>query len=124
MPTPSIIDLGQVSQPVTDLEKSVAFYRDVVGLRFLFSAPPGLAFFMIGGVRLMLSTPEGVETGPSTSVLYFRVPQIDEAWAKILGKADLHDGPHLVAKLPDHELWMAFFKDPDGNLLAFMEERR
>ncbi len=116
-------DLGQVAFTVTDLERSVAFFRDQIGLPFLFSAPPGLAFFSIGPVRLMLSQPESDEP-TSNSVLYLRVDDIETAMAvlKSRGTAIAHDA-QMIAQMPDHELWMGFVHDPDGNLIGLMEER-
>lgn len=100
------------------------FYRDSVGLPFLFSAGPNLSFFALGDVRLMISGPEGDAPAAGNSVLYFKVASIDEAFSGGQGKLNFVDAPHLIAKMPDHELWMVFFKDPEGNLMGFMEERR
>lgn len=114
--------LGQIALTVRNLERAVAFYRDTLEVPFLF-AFPGLAFFDCAGVRLMLSEPEGVQTSGSSSVLYFKVADIeDEARLLTSRNVTFEQAPHLVAKLPDHELWMAFFRDPDGNLLALMSE--
>lgn len=118
--------IGQVAMTVSDVPKSVEFYRDAVGLRLLFQAPPGLAFFDCGGIRLMLSQPEGeFKPGGSSSVIYFRISDI-EATARTLASRGVQfvDKPHFIAKMPDHELWMCFFKDPDGHALALMEEKR
>jgi methylmalonyl-CoA/ethylmalonyl-CoA epimerase len=116
--------LGQVALTVSDLERSVGFYRDQVGLPFLFGAGPSLAFLDLGGVRLMLSTPnEGFVPGSGT-VLYLRVADITAAHADLKGRGvEFVDEPHLVAPMPDHDLWMTFFRDPDGHTLALMCER-
>jgi methylmalonyl-CoA/ethylmalonyl-CoA epimerase len=120
-----IAGLGQVAVAVADLGRAVAFYRDVLGLPLLFEAPPGLAFFDCGGVRLMLTTPQGPERDHRTSVLYYRVADLPAAAAAVAARgAALESEPHLVARLPDHELWMAFLRDPDGNLLGLMSEER
>lgn len=117
-------DVGQIAIPVTDVERATAFYRDVLGMRFLFSAPPGLAFFDCGGVRLMLDGPAAAQAGRA-SIVYYRVPDLDEACAALHARGvALEAEPHLIAKLPDHELWMAFLRDPDQNLLALMSEVR
>ena len=117
--------IGQVAVPVDDLSRAVAFYRDVVGLRFLFQAPPSLAFFDCGGVRLMLDVPEDKEFDHPGSILYFKVDDIDGVYADLKSKGvDFRGAPHLIAKLPDHELWMAFFRDGEGNTLALMHEKR
>ncbi len=115
--------IGQVAITVCDAEKAAAFYRDALGMKLLFQVP-GMAFFDCGGVRLMLSVSEKpAET--YSSVLYFRVPEIGTAWAALQERGVRLEGePHLIARLPDHELWMVFFRDPDGNLLALMSEVR
>ena len=117
--------IGQIAMPVRDIEKAIAFYRDVLGMRFLFKAPPGLGFFDCAGVRLMLDQPAGAQAGAHGSVLYYKVPDIRDAFATLTGRGVAFEGkPHLIAKMPDHELWMAFFRDLDGNLLALMSEVR
>ena len=117
--------LGQVALTVRDVERSVAFYRDALGLRFLFAPMPTLAFLMIGDVRLMLSAPEGEFTPGGSTVLYLRVADIDAAYAALGARGvSFIDAPHLIARMPDHELWMCFFRDPDGHTLALMCERR
>jgi catechol 2,3-dioxygenase-like lactoylglutathione lyase family enzyme len=118
--------LGQVALTVADVPRAVDFYRDALGLPLLFQAPPGLAFFDCGGIRLMLSQPEGdFKPGSSSSVLYFRIADIEGMHRAFSSRGvKFIDEPHLIAKMPDHELWMCFFKDPDGNALALMEEKR
>jgi catechol 2,3-dioxygenase-like lactoylglutathione lyase family enzyme len=116
--------IGQIALTVRDVERSVAFYRDAVGLRFLFAPAPTLAFLDLGGTRLMLSTPEGEFTPGASSVLYFRVADIDAEHAAMVGRGvEFIDAPHLIARMPDHELWMCFFRDPDTHTLALMSER-
>ena len=115
-------NIGQIAMPVADVDRAIDFYRDVLGMRFLFRAPPGLGFFDCDGVRLMLDEPAAARAGQG-SVLYYRVDDLDAAVAILSGRGVVFEAaPHLVAKLPDHELWMAFFRDPDGNLLAMMSE--
>jgi methylmalonyl-CoA/ethylmalonyl-CoA epimerase len=113
--------LGQVAILVQDLSRAVAFYRDVLGLRFLFDAPPGLAFFDCGGVRLMLSRPEG-ESGGS-SMLYYAVADLPATMTRLraAGVDVLHDAQR-IAQMPDHDLWMAFIRDSEGNALGLMSE--
>lgn len=118
-----IASIGQVSITVKDLDRAVAFYRDTLGLRFLFAAPPKMAFFDCGGVRLMLGVPEAPEFDHPASVLYYKVGDIHTAWQTLReAGADLRSEPHLVARLPGHDLWMAFFRDSEGNTLALMSE--
>lgn len=115
--------LGQVAIHAKDVERAAAFYQDVLGLKLLFKAPPGLAFFDCGGVRLMLDRAEKPEFDHPSSVLYFAVPDIQAAYGK-LKESGVHfeDEPHLIARMPAHDLWMTFFRDSEENLLALMSE--
>jgi methylmalonyl-CoA/ethylmalonyl-CoA epimerase len=116
--------IGQIAVPVTDIDRAVTFYRDTLGMRFLFQAPPGLGFFDCGGVRLMLDAPAKAQAGQA-SPIYYKVSDIHAAFDTLSARGVMFEAkPHLIAKLPDHELWMAFFRDPDGNLLALMSEVR
>jgi methylmalonyl-CoA/ethylmalonyl-CoA epimerase len=123
VPTLQVGPIGQIAIPVTNLERAVAFYRDSLGLTFLFQVP-NLAFFDCGGVRLMLDVPE--DSGERrSSVIYFKVSQLEEAYRMLSSRGVNFEGkPHLIARMPDHELWMAFFRDPDHNLHALMSEVR
>ena len=120
---PGLSRLGQISMRAKDLPRAVRFYRDVLGIPFLFEAPPALAFFDCAGVRLMLSAPEEGFDHPG-SVLYFAVEDI-EAVHTALGEKGVRfvNEPHLIAKLPDREVWLAIFGDTEGNTLALMEEK-
>lgn len=116
-------EIGQIAIPVSDLERSIAFYRDVLGMHFLFQAPPGLAFFDCDGLRLLLDVPAKETAGHCSSVVYYRVPDIQSAFTILTSRGVVFEAqPELVATMPDHELWMAFFRDPDENLLALMSE--
>lgn len=117
--------IGQISIAVHDLDRAVAFYRDILKIPFLFQAPPGMAFFDCGGVRLMLALPDGGGDDHGTSIIYYRVDDIQATAEALAGHGiELEQEPQLAAKLPDHELWLAFFRDPDHNLLALMSEIR
>jgi methylmalonyl-CoA/ethylmalonyl-CoA epimerase len=117
--------IGQIAIPVQDLERAVGFYRDILRLPFLFLAPPGLAFFDCGGVRLMLSRPEGEGAPSRAGLLYYLVTDLPAAHRALVSRGvEFLDDPHLIAKLPDHELWMAFCRDSEGNTLALMSEVR
>jgi methylmalonyl-CoA/ethylmalonyl-CoA epimerase len=117
--------IGQIAVSVKDVDKAVAFYRDVLGLKLLFQAPPGLAFFDCGGVRLMLARPEKPEFDHPASTIYFKVADIRQATATLKARgARFEDEPRLIAKMPDHDLWMAFFRDGEHNLLGLMSEAR
>ena len=121
-----ITRIGQIAMPVSDLPRAVAFYRDVLGMRFLFEAPPAMAFFDCGGVRLMLSLPEQAGADPGrqfASIIYYAVDDIQAAAAALEARGVLFEAaPHIVARLPHADLWMAFLRDPDRNLLAIMSE--
>ncbi len=118
--------IGQIAMTVGDLPRAVAFYRDVLGMRFLFEAPPALAFFDCGGVRLMLSLPEQAGADPGrqfASIIYYAVDDIQLAARALEGRGVVFEtAPHIVAPLPHADLWMAFLRDPDGHLLAIMSE--
>ncbi len=121
---PTISGLVQVAVTVSDVPRSVEFYRDLVGLPFLFQAGPGLAFLAIGEVRLMLSQPVGGFTPGGGTVLFLRVGDIRAAHADMLSRGvPFGDEPHFIASMPDHDLWLCEFRDPDGNALALMSER-
>jgi catechol 2,3-dioxygenase-like lactoylglutathione lyase family enzyme len=114
--------IGQIAVPVPDLAAAVAFYRDLLGIEFLFQVP-GLAFFNCQGVRLMLSVPETPEFERPGSVIYYRVPEIEEAYRTLSERGvEFIDEPHRVAEMEDHDLWMVFFRDPARNVLALMSE--
>ena len=114
--------IGQIAVGVADLDRAIGFYRDVLGMRFLFQAPPGLAFFDCGGVRLMLDRPAR-ENGVGTSIIYYQVDDIEEAARALKARgAAFESEPHLVARMDDAELWMGFVRDTEGNLLAIMSE--
>ena len=114
--------LSQVALSVTDVDRATAFYRDRLGTKHLFSAPPGLAFFDCDGVRLMLARPEGTE-GQQGSVLYFEVADIRAAHGTLVGRGVAFEGePHVVARLAGADLWMAFFRDSEQNLLAITSQ--
>lgn len=119
-----ITDVGQIAINVHDVQRAIAFYRDVLGLPFLFEIP-NAAFFQAGAVRLYLSKPERPEFDHPASVVYYRVPDIHAAFEAVkAGGAHIEHEPRLVARMPDHELWMAFFRDTEGNVAALMSEVR
>jgi predicted enzyme related to lactoylglutathione lyase len=115
--------IGQIAVNAKDLDRAMAFYRDTLGLTHLFDAPPNLAFFDCGGVRLMLSLPERPEFDHPGSILYFRVKDVKEAHRVLAGRGVRFEGePHVVAQMPAYDLWMGFFRDSEGNLMALMSE--
>ena len=117
--------IGQIHVSVSDVDRAVAFYRDVLGMRFLFQVPgQPMAFFDCDGVRLYLGSPESSEFR-SNPVLYFDVPDIDEAFTALGERGvEFRDEPHVVHRTDATELWMAAFTDPDGNNLVLMSERQ
>ena len=127
MPTssPSLGRIGQIALSVSDMDRSVAFWRDTAGLKFLFQAP-NVAFFDVAGVRLMLGSAESPDTKPAGTVLYFEVDDLDATFdaLRTRGVAVAENGePHFIARLGAKDLWMAFLRDPDGHLFALMQER-
>ena len=122
--TTGLSRIHQISMRVHDVDRAVRFYRDALGVPFLFAAPPRLAFFDCGGVRLMLSTPEPGFDHPG-SVLYFTVDDIARAYADLKARGVTFTGePHRIATLADREVWLAEFADTEGNSLALMSEPR
>jgi methylmalonyl-CoA/ethylmalonyl-CoA epimerase len=118
-----ITRLGQIAINAKDVDRAAAFYQDVLGLKLLFKAPPGLAFFDCGGVRLMLDHAEKPEFDHLSTVLYFAVPDIQASYQKLKASGvKFEDEPHLIAKMPTHDLWMTFFRDSEGNLMSLMSE--
>jgi len=115
--------IGQIAINVHDVDRAVAYYRDVLGMRFLFSAGPTMAFFDCGGVRLMLGVASEPRFDHPASILYYKVDDIQAAFATLKGRGALVERePGLTANLGTHELWIGFLRDPEGNLLALMSE--
>ena len=117
--------IGQIAVVVRDVARATRFYRDTLGMRLLFEAPPGLAFFDCGGVRLMLGVAEKPEFAHPASIIYYRTDDIIGAYDALRARGVAFiDEPHLIARMPNHELWMVFFRDSEENVLALMEERK
>jgi len=120
----AIKQIGQIAINVHDTNRAVEFYRNTLGLRHLFTAGH-LAFFDCGGVRLLLSPPEKAEFDHSSSILYFKVDDIQSAHEQLIQKnVKMEDQPHLAARMPDHELWLNAFRDSENNLMCLMSEVR
>lgn len=118
----AITRIGQIAINVHDLDRALAFYRDILGLPLLFTAGK-LAFFNCGGVRLMLTLPEKPEFDHPSSILYLAVPDIQSAHSQMKAAGvRFEDEPHLIARMPDHDLWMTHFHDSENNLLSLMSE--
>ena len=117
-----ITSIGQIAIVVHDLPKAVEFYRDKLGLRFLYEFP-GLAFFDCGGVRIMLSFPENAEFDHPASILYYKVADINQAWRVLEARGvKIEHEPHVIARMPDHDLWICAIRDPENNLVELMSE--
>jgi methylmalonyl-CoA/ethylmalonyl-CoA epimerase len=120
---PTLNQIGQIFVNVKDLDRATAFYRDVLGMTYLFSAPPGMVFFDCGGIRIMLGIPDKPELAHPASVIYYKVDDIEKVAEvfKARGVEFIID-PHLVAPMPTYDLWLADFRDSEGNILALMSE--
>jgi methylmalonyl-CoA/ethylmalonyl-CoA epimerase len=115
--------IGQIAVTVKDLDRAIGFYRDVLGMKFLFRAPPALAFFAAGDVRLMLNVPENEEFDRPASIIYYKVRDVHEAHRILAERGVAFVGaPHVVHKTDAYELWMADFRDSEENLLVLMCE--
>ncbi len=119
----SLSTIAQIAVPVKDIDRAVAFYRHSLGMTFLFQAPPALAFFDAGGIRLMLDVPEDKVFAHPSSIIYFKVPDIQAVFTTLQTRGVVfHGAPHPVAKLGDTVIWMAFFDDTEGNTHAITSE--
>ena len=120
---PGLSTIGQISITVHDLPVATAFYRDKLRMKHLFDVPGHMSFFDSGGIRLMLAVPEKPEYDHPSSIIYFTVGDIGAAHAALVRSGvEFEREPTLVAPMKDHDLWMAFFRDCDRNLLALMSE--
>jgi predicted enzyme related to lactoylglutathione lyase len=121
----SLSQIRQISINVHDMPRAVAFYRDVLGMKHLFDAGPRLSFFDCGGVRLMLGPPERPELDHPGSILYYKVADIVATHRELAAKGvEFANTPHVIARMPDHELWLAEARDTEGNTFALMSEVR
>lgn len=119
-----IENIGQIAITVKEIDGAVEFYRDILKIELLFTAPPKLAFFNVDGIRLMLSEPEEPNEVIRNSTVYFNVNDIDEAYSRLcINKEIIVDEPHVIAKFGNKDLWMFFIKDNSGNLIGLMQEK-
>jgi methylmalonyl-CoA/ethylmalonyl-CoA epimerase len=120
---PTLNQIGQIFVNVKDLERAIAFYRDILGMTFLFQAPPNMAFFDCGGIRLMLGIADRADLDHPASIIYYKVEDIERIYETFKARGvEFIVKPHLVAPMPDYDLWLADFKDSEGNFLALMSE--
>ncbi len=121
----TLAEIGQIAITVGDVAQATAFYRDVLGLKFLFPAGPNLAFLAAGTIRIMLTTPEGAGEAGKNSILYFKMDDIKAAHAAIVARGAKNESePRMIARMPDHELWISAVRDPEGNIVELMSEVR
>jgi methylmalonyl-CoA/ethylmalonyl-CoA epimerase len=119
-----ITGILQIAISVKDIDRATAFYRDSLGLRLLFNAP-NMAFFDCGGIRLYLAAGEGAEQHGASSHVYFRSSDVAALSAALKKKSvSIHQEPHIIARMPDHDLWLLWIRDSEENLLGVMEERK
>ncbi len=119
----NVTSIGQIAVTVQDLARAIRFYRDTLGLKYLFEAS-NMAFFDCDGTRLMLSTTEKPDSTYG-SIIYYKTDNIEAAAEAMRAQGvQFESPPHMIAKMPDHDLWMAFLRDTEGNLLALMSEVR
>ncbi len=124
-PFNGVSEIGQIAITVGDVAKATVFYRDVLGLKFLFAAGPNLAFLAAGSVRIMLSTPQGAGEVGKNSILFFKVADIASAHAAIVARGARNESePRMIARMPDHELWLSAVRDPEDNIVELMGEVR
>ena len=124
-PSPLFSKVRQIAITVSDVARAKRFYQDILGLKFLFDAGPNIAFLECGQLRLMLSTPQGAGEAGKNSTLYFQTERVEAVYETVIAAgAKPERAPQLTAKMPDHELWIGFVRDPDGNLVGLLEEKR
>jgi methylmalonyl-CoA/ethylmalonyl-CoA epimerase len=117
--------IGQIAVVCKDIARATTFYRDTLGLPFLFAAGPTLSFFQCGNTRLMLTTSENAQQDRLSSMLYYVVTDIEGTHRDLAANGVAFiDQPHMIAQMPDHQLWLSSFTDSEGNTLALMEEKR
>lgn len=118
------MQLGQIAVTVSSVGAALEFYRDILQLELLFEAGPDLAFLRAGDVRIMLSTPQGAGSVGSNSILYFKVVDIESTFESFVKRGAASERPPgLTARMADHDLWIGFLRDGDGNLVGIMEEK-
>lgn len=122
VPAVALGRIGQIFLNVKDLKRATAFYRDTLGMKFLFEAP-NLAFFDCGGIRLMLGLAILPEYDHPASILYYRVDDIQATSAALISHGvPVAEEPRRVARLENHDLWLAFLRDSENNVFALMSE--
>ena len=120
---PTLNQIGQIFVNVKNLDRAIAFYRDILGMTFLFEAPPHSKKAMFGGIRIMLGIADRTDLDHPASIIYYKVDDIERVYETFMARdVEFVVKPHLVAPMPDYDLWLADFKDSEGNFLALMSE--
>ena len=120
---PTLSKIGQIFVNVKDLDRAIEFYRDMLGMTYLFQAPPNMAFFDCGGIRIMLGIADRPDLDHPASIIYYKVEDIERIYETFKARGvEFIVKPHLVAPMPTCDLWLADFKDSEGNFLALMSE--
>ena len=120
---PTLNQIGQIFVNVKDLDRAIAFYRETLGMTFLFTAPPNMAFFDCGGIRIMLGIADRPDLDHPASIIYYKVDDIERVYETFKARGvEFIIKPHLVVPMPTYDLWLADFKDSEGNFVALMSE--
>ncbi len=120
---PGLSAIAQILVNAKDLERAIAFYRDTLGMKFLFQAPPNMAFFDCGGIRILVGIADRQEIDHPASVIYYKVRDIQASYELLVSRGvEFIVKPHLVAPMPAYDLWLADFRDSEGNILALLSE--
>ena len=120
---PGLSSIAQILVNAKDLERAIAFYRDTLGMKFLFQAPPNMAFFDCGGIRILVGIADRQEIDHPASVIYYKVGDIQASYELLVSRGvEFIVKPHLVAPMPAYDLWLADFRDSEGNILALLSE--
>jgi predicted enzyme related to lactoylglutathione lyase len=120
---PGLSAIAQVLVNAKDLERAIVFYRDTLGMKFLFQAPPNMAFFDCGGIRILVGIADRQEIDHPASVIYYKVRDIQASYELLVSRGvEFIVKPHLVAPMPAYDLWLADFRDSEGNILALLSE--
>src|SRR5215510_2898261 len=120
---PTLNQIGQIFVNVKDLDRAIAFYRDILGMTFLFQAPPNMAFFDCGGIRIMLGIADRPDLDHPSSIIYYKVDDIERVYETFKARGvEFIIKPHLVAPMPTYDLWLADFKDSERNFVALIRQ--
>lgn len=124
MKEPTLSAVKQIAIAISDLTTSLKFYHQTLGIPLSFEVAPNMAFLQLGETRLMLTTLQGEIRDHHTSVIYYQTTNIEQYFHQLANKdVTIERTPQLAAKMPDHDLWIGFLRDPDGNLVGIMEEK-